>query len=168
MKRLAVMAVAGVLAFGLAGCSSKGSHKNGANMKAHANGVGGAEGFEGDPWGRSEEELLSTRTYYFGFDKFDVAEKDVPAVNAQARFLLKNPNARIRVEGHTDERGSREYNVALGERRANAVKDILSARGVPAEQVAVVSYGKEKPAELGHDEEAWRLNRRAIVVVEQE
>ncbi len=164
MKRFAMVAVAGILALGLAGCGTKG-HKG---MGANSHGVGGSESFSGaDAWGRSESELFSTRTYYFGFDRYDIADKDMPAVEAQARYLNAHPDARIRIEGHTDERGSREYNVALGERRANAVRAVLASKGVHDNQMAVVSYGAEKPADMGHSEESYRLNRRAIIVYEQ-
>jgi peptidoglycan-associated lipoprotein len=164
MKRLVMVAMAAVLVFGLAGCGSKGQS---GKMGAHTSGVGGADGFDGvDTWGRSEEELFSTRTYHFGFDRYDVADKDVPAINAQARYLASHPDARIRIEGHTDERGSREYNVALGERRANAVRAILAARGINDSQMATVSYGAEKPADMGHSEEAYAENRRAVIVYE--
>ncbi len=163
MKRLMVMAAAGLLAIGLAGCGSKG-HKGSGFMGAHGSGLGSGE----DPWGRSQEELLSVKTYYFDFDKFTVSDKDVPAVKAQARYLADHPKSHIRIEGHTDMRGSREYNVALGERRAHAVKALLSGDGVPESQMAVVSYGAEKPAAMGTDEEAYRLNRRAIIVFEDE
>ena len=79
-----------------------------------------------------------------------------------------HPNAQVRVEGHTDERGSREYNVTLGERRAQTIAKFLIMKGVNPAQVHVVSYGKEKPADLGHDEAAWANNRRAVIVYEAE
>ena len=76
------------------------------------------------------------------------------------RFLQQHPSAHVLLEGNTDERGSREYNIALGERRANAVIDIFRLAGVKPQQIRVVSYGQEKPAAMGHNEESWRLNRR--------
>src|SRR3546814_8095318 len=84
--------------------------------------------------------------------------------DAYAKYLAANPVAKVRIEGHTDERGSREYNIALGERRANTVKDALVTAGVPAAQIAVISYGEERPAAEGHDESAWSQNRRAQII----
>ena len=169
MKRLLVLAVAGLLTVGLTGCASKGHKGSGSDdMRAHTSGMGSDEGFEGSVWNGTDAELMeeARRTYYFGFDKFDVAMKDMGVVKAHARYLAAHADAHIRIEGHTDERGSREYNVALGERRANAVKSILSAEGVSEHQMSVVSYGSEKPADMGHTEEAYQLNRRAIIVYE--
>lgn len=113
-----------------------------------------------------ERQLLSCNTYFFGLDSFEVAEPDIMSVYAHARKIICNQHCRVRVEGHTDERGSREYNVALGERRAKAVANLLMMKGVKPEQISVVSYGKEKPAVLGHNEAAWSQNRRAVIVYE--
>ena len=84
---------------------------------------------------------------------------------AQARWLIANPNVRASIEGHADERGTREYNLALGERRANAARDFLLAQGVPAARLLVTSWGKERPVAPGSNEEAWAQNRRAVTVV---
>ena len=81
-----------------------------------------------------------------------------------AKYLTRNPGTRVRLEGHADERGTREYNVGLGERRANAVRDALLLRGVSARQISVVSYGEERPVSLGHNERAWDQNRRVEFV----
>jgi|GEM_PF-306594 len=100
-------------------------------------------------------------TYYFDFDKSAVHQADIDNVMAQARYLASHPQAHILLAGHTDERGSREYNVALGDRRARALRDmILTVNGVDARQIRIVSYGEEKPAALGHNENAYRQNRR--------
>jgi len=87
-------------------------------------------------------------------------------LEAHARFLASNPNAQVRLEGHTDERGSREYNIGLGERRAQSVRRVLMLQGATAAQVSTVSYGEERPAPgaTGSDEESWRLNRRVELV----
>ena len=87
-----------------------------------------------------------------------------PLVEAHARYLAQNRNARMTVQGHTDERGSREYNIALGQRRADAVKRMMTLIGAQESQVETVSFGKEKPRNLGHDEAAWAENRRADIV----
>lgn len=169
MKRLLVLAVAGLLTVGLTGCSSKGHKGSGSDdMRAHTSGMGSEEGFEGAVWSGTDTELMeeARRTYYFGFDKFDLSMRDMSVVKAHARYLAAHTDAHVRIEGHTDERGSREYNVALGERRANAVKSVLSSEGVSEGQMSVVSYGAEKPADMGHMEDAYQLNRRAIIVYE--
>ncbi len=113
-----------------------------------------------------ERELLSRNTYYFALDSNDVSEEDIMSIHAHAKKIICNNRCRVRVEGHTDERGSREYNVALGERRAKAVANCLMLKGVRPETISIVSYGKEKPAVLGHDESAWSQNRRAVIVYE--
>ena len=84
---------------------------------------------------------------------------------AQARWLLANPNVRASIEGHCDERGTREYNQALGERRANATRDFLVSQGVPTSRLQVTSWGKERPVATGSNEEAWAQNRRAVTVI---
>lgn len=169
MKKILVLAVAGLLTVALAGCASKGHKGSGSDdLRAHTSGMGSDEGFEGDTWAGSESQMMEEahRTYYFGFDKFDLTAKDVSVIKAHARYLAAHADAHVRVEGHTDERGSREYNVALGERRAKAVKSVLAAEGVSDHQISVVSYGSEKPADMGHTEDAYQLNRRAIIVYE--
>ncbi|MCL6684756.1 peptidoglycan-associated lipoprotein Pal [Sphingomonas alba] len=104
-------------------------------------------------------------TVYFGTDEYqlDVAAKATLA--AQARWLLANTNVRASIEGHCDERGTREYNMALGERRANAAKDFLLSQGVPEARLLVTSWGKERPVAVGSNEEAWAQNRRAVTVL---
>ena len=110
------------------------------------------------------EQLKQQNIVYFGFDKYDISSDYANLLDAHAAFLRSNPSVRITVEGHADERGTPEYNIALGERRANAVKMYLQGKGVSADQLSIVSYGKEKPAVLGHDEAAYAKNRRAVLV----
>ncbi|AFP85022.1 peptidoglycan-associated lipoprotein Pal [secondary endosymbiont of Ctenarytaina eucalypti] len=100
---------------------------------------------------------------YFDLDKYDIFSAYTQMLNAHATFLRINPLYTVTVEGHADEHGTPEYNIALGERRANALKIYLQGQGVPADQIAIVSYGKEKPAVLGHDEAAYAKNRRAVL-----
>ena len=109
------------------------------------------------------EQLKQQNIVYFGFDKYDIRSDYASLLDAHADFLRANPSVRITVEGHADERGTPEYNIALGERRANAVKMYLQGKGVSADQLSIVSYGKEKPAVLGHDEAAYAKNRRAVL-----
>ena len=110
------------------------------------------------------QHVAQTNIVYFGFDKYDVTSEYAQLLDAHAAFLRANPSVRITIEGHADERGTPEYNIALGERRANAVKMYLQGKGVSADQLSIVSYGKEKPAVLGHDEAAYAKNRRAVLV----
>jgi peptidoglycan-associated lipoprotein len=102
---------------------------------------------------------------YFDTDKFDIDSEDQAALRQQAQYLQQYPNVRATVEGHCDERGTREYNLALGERRANAAKNYLVSLGVGADRVTTVSYGKERPVAVGSNEQAWARNRRAVTIV---
>jgi len=102
---------------------------------------------------------------FFGFDKSDLTPEARATLDRQAAWLNQYPRVTISIEGHADERGTREYNLALGERRADAVKKYLTARGVDANRVATISYGKERPQVLGSNEAAWAQNRRGVTVV---
>ena len=104
-------------------------------------------------------------TVYFGTDEYALDASAQATLAAQARWLLANPNVRASLEGHADERGTREYNMALGERRANAARDFLVAQGVPVGRLLVTSWGKERPVAPGSNEEAWAQNRRAVTVL---
>jgi peptidoglycan-associated lipoprotein len=106
------------------------------------------------------------QVYLFAFDNSQVAGKYLPSIEAQANYLKRHPNARVMLAGNTDERGSREYNVALGERRANSVADLFKMAGVARKQVRVVSYGEERPVAFGHDEASFRKNRRVELTYE--
>jgi peptidoglycan-associated lipoprotein len=102
---------------------------------------------------------------FFGFDKSDLSSESKAVLAKQAEWIKAHGAAHYKVEGHCDERGTREYNLALGERRANSAKKYLVSQGVAASQLEVVSFGKEKPAVYGHDEQAWAQNRRAVTSV---
>ena len=104
-------------------------------------------------------------TVLFGTDAYDLDAEDTATLSKQAEWLTKFSNVRATIEGHCDERGTREYNLALGDRRANAAKNYLVAQGVDAGRLTVVSYGKERPAAMGSDESSWAQNRRAVTVV---
>lgn len=108
--------------------------------------------------------VLAERVVYFDFDSSNVEGDYVELVKHHGKYLALNSDVTIRLEGHTDERGTREYNVALADRRAQAVKSLLMFQGASSDQITIISYGEEKPAILGNDEEAWRLNRRAELV----
>ncbi len=107
---------------------------------------------------------LSKRIIYFDFDSSEVRLDSQDTVIAHGQFLSGNPGAKVRLEGHTDERGSREYNLGLGERRAQSISQILKLQGVAVIQIEMISYGEELPAAYGHDEESWQLNRRVEIV----
>lgn len=106
------------------------------------------------------------QTYYFSFDGTQIDPKIMASIQAQADYLIQNPNARVRLEGNTDERGSREYNIGLGWRRDQTVKHILLQAGVADKQVVSVSYGKERPAVFAHNEAAYAKNRRVNLIYE--
>jgi peptidoglycan-associated lipoprotein len=109
-------------------------------------------------------KMMGADTIYFDTDKYDVDAQDQQALSKQAQWLLQYPAKRATIEGHSDERGTREYNLALGERRANAAKNYLISLGVDPSRVSTISYGKERPIALGSDEQAWAQNRRAVTV----
>ncbi|MFS1537913.1 MAG: peptidoglycan-associated lipoprotein Pal [Candidatus Phlomobacter fragariae] len=145
----------------VAACSSKeGNDKTGSeNNVADSN-----AGLTAEKLARQQmQELQSNNIVYFDFDKYGVTPEYAQLLDQHATFLRSNPLVKITVEGHTDEKGTPEYNIALGERRANAVKIYLQSKGVNGEQIAIVSYGKEKPAVEGNDESAYAKNRRAIL-----
>lgn len=120
-------------------------------------------GFRGSPLD-DPASLLSTRVVYFAFDSSDIASADQPVVEAHGRYLADNPNVSLTLEGHADERGSREYNIALGERRANSVRQLMTLIGANGAQIRVVSYGEERPAVEGQSEAAWSRNRRVEIL----
>lgn len=104
-------------------------------------------------------------TIHFALDQYDIDAQSRAILDSQAAWLLKYPNRRITIEGHADERGTREYNLALGDRRANAAKNYLAARGIDPSRITTISYGKERPVALGSDEASWAQNRRAVTIV---
>ena len=104
-------------------------------------------------------------TIHFDTDQFSLDMADMDTLDAQASWLIAHSSLRASIEGHADERGTREYNLALAERRANSARDYLIARGVPASQLLLTSWGKERPVALGSTEEAWSRNRRSVTVI---
>jgi peptidoglycan-associated lipoprotein len=106
-----------------------------------------------------------TDTVHFATDSSDIDSEAQSILAKQAQWLAKYPNVRVTIEGHCDERGTREYNLALGDRRANSAKNFLVNSGVSAARISVISYGKERPIATGSNEEAWAQNRRAVTVV---
>ncbi|UAJ66140.1 peptidoglycan-associated lipoprotein Pal [Candidatus Schneideria nysicola] len=110
------------------------------------------------------QELKRENTIFFDLNQYSIKFDFFPILNKHANFLLDHPFCKILIEGHTDERGTSEYNIALGERRANTIKMYLQGKGVSSNQLMILSYGKEKPLALGHDEKSYAQNRRAVLV----
>lgn len=131
------------------------------NSQTTAQGLGDLKRFAGQMAGEYyTTSAPHNQIYLFNYDDSNFSAKYIPSLQAQAAYLKAHLGAKIMLAGHTDERGSREYNVALGERRAQAVATILRLEGVSLQQIRIVSYGKEKPVYLGHDESAHMQNRR--------
>ncbi len=128
-------------------------------------GFGTGGGFGATSWGGPPPGEPGSRTVvYFDFDSDLIRPEYSEMMAAHAAYLADNPGANVRLEGHADERGSREYNIGLGERRAQSVRRALLLQGVGSDQVSTVSYGEERPAVTGSDEEAWSMNRRVEIV----
>ena len=108
---------------------------------------------------------VTSDTVNFGLDQYDIDSQARAILDTQAQWLQRYPNVRVTLEGHCDERGTREYNIALGDRRANAAKNYLAARGIDPSRISTISYGKERPVALGSDEASWAQNRRSVTVV---
>ena len=163
-KKILMMGVCALL---LSACGT--TTKTGTTDQAQASKLGqqGAAqeegGFKGSPFD-DPSNPLSKHTIYFDFDKSDVHPEDRDIIIAHAKYLVQNPDKKVVLEGNTDERGTREYNIALGERRAKSVSQLMQLQGVAKSQIDVVSYGEERPVALGHDESAWHQNRRVEIV----
>jgi peptidoglycan-associated lipoprotein len=153
---------------GAAGSAVAGQDSSRSGLDSQGLGEGSAYGEDGaytaaglEP---GDRELLERTVIYFDFDSTRIRPEFSEVLAAHARYVSSLPNRVVRLEGHADERGSREYNIGLGERRAQAVRQVLMLQGVPATQITTVSYGEERPAVSGSDEEAWSLNRRVVIV----
>lgn len=144
---------------GLGACSKKGVSEDG-DMAGDISATNSSLPMGTAPGTR----IAELSTVYFEYDSFNLKADAKSALNAAAEWLNANPSIQVQVEGHTDERGTTEYNLALGERRAGAVKDYLSMRGVSAAQLSTISYGEERPVGVGSNEQAWSQNRRAEFV----
>jgi peptidoglycan-associated lipoprotein len=179
--------IAALLAAVLAGCAATPEEQEGAGVEDRKPGARPSTGAQsqaiqqppvaavdltGKPGGRSiltdPSSILSKRSIYFDFDRYDVRDEFKPLVEAHARYLRDNKQAKMLVQGNTDERGSREYNLALGQKRSEAVKRMLLLLGAREDQVEAVSLGEEKPQSDGHTEEAWAQNRRGDILYQGE
>ncbi len=167
---LGLMAVM-VLCIGLTGCGDK--KKDAAMMNDGSNSTtqqtgGQVTTTDGQYAPGSQAQLVAEigDRVYFGYDQYDLTPEARSTVERQAQWMKTYPNVSVMVEGHCDERGTREYNLALGEKRANAVRNYLISNGVQAGRVQSISYGKERPAIMGADETSWAQNRRGVLVVQ--
>ncbi len=140
--------------------ADNGTVTSGTSMDA---GTANSDGAALDPF-EDPASPLSKRVIYFDYDSTEV--KDIDAVNAHAQYLADNPGAVVRLEGHADERGTREYNVALAEERGIAIKRLMAFQPLQTEQMSVVGFGEERPIAFGHDEKSWQLNRRVEIIYE--
>ena len=172
------IAVAAALAL-TAGCAKKPPKTlpptpgTGAEVDPNAAGAGagagtGAVGQAALPGSRADflQNVAADRVY-FETDSYSIDGEDRAVLDSQAAWLQRNPAVRVTIEGHADERGTREYNLALGDRRANAAKNYLQSRGIAPTRMNVISWGKERPVAEGSDESAWAQNRRAVTVLPQ-
>lgn len=164
-----------VLAFAatvlLAACSSTsdraaGTSGTGASTGGATSTTPGIQTASVTPGSHEDFTINVGDTVYFGYDRYDLTPEAQSQLQKQAAWLNAYPNTAIMIEGHCDERGTREYNLALGDRRANAVRDYLVALGVSPSRIQTISYGKERPAVIAFDESGHALNRRAVTVIQ--
>lgn len=173
--RMNVLGLVLVGALALTACSSKdekpyadsviqGEGQNVGADQAMGQGMGGVDA---NGVGGTQQDLTVNvgDRVYFGYDRYDLTSEAQQQLQLQAQWLKQYPNVSITVEGHADERGTREYNLALGDRRANAVRDYLVGQGVPDSRVQTISYGKERPEVTGSNPQSWAQNRRAVTKV---
>ncbi|UDG81507.1 Peptidoglycan-associated lipoprotein [Candidatus Profftia lariciata] len=167
MNKILYGLILGLLVISISDCSS---HKNNEKLTQGANNDSSIEN-NGKNVSYEEQERLhlqeirKNNVVYFDLDKYNISSEYLPMLDKHSAFLCQHPSCKVTIEGHADERGTSEYNIALGERRANAVKMYLQSKGVMTEQMSIVSYGKEKPAILGHNEAAYTKNRRSVLVL---
>lgn len=176
MKKVAILCAVVVALGGLSACAKRASTQQGAagggagdgtsGFEDGADGTGGA-GRGGAFSGSALDDPnspLSKRRVHFEYDSYVLSSEYRPVVEAHAQYLAQNPGAAVTLEGHADERGSREYNIALGERRSESVKQIMTALGASPQQITSVSFGEEKPLEDCHEERCWWQNRRVEII----
>jgi peptidoglycan-associated lipoprotein len=166
-----------VLVLLVAGCASKdGTSTDSAGSSTGSTDTDSAStyGSDGDsdssatPIGDDRDTVvMNDRVVYFAFDSTDIDDVSIALLRQHGRYLADNPGEKARLEGHTDERGSREYNIGLGERRSVSVQSVLLSNGASASQLVTISYGEERPAAVGSDEETWAQNRRVEIVYER-
>ena len=149
----------------LVACSSPPPEPPPAGPPGGPGGAGGIGSRNIVPGSQQDLEASAGDRIFFAFDRSDISQEARETLSRQADWLRRYPNVTVTIEGHCDERGTREYNLALGERRAQAAKNVLVASGISASRISTISYGKERPAVVGSTEEAYAQNRRAVTVV---
>ena len=165
-----------LLGFVVSGCASKASRDTdtgtapaagaGSGAQPAAGALGSSNISDSPDSGASaaNDAAAADRSVYYAFDQYEIGAHDRNVIEANAKYLRAHPGTKVRIEGNADERGSREYNLALGQRRADSVMKMMNVLGVRDSQMETVSYGKEKPRVAGHDEDAWKQNRRSDIV----
>lgn len=167
MRRFLYLLMISGLILGLSACTSVEEQVDDQTPVAAEEGKEAEETKEGEDQVMSLDDPaspLSQRVIYFEFDSSTIKSEYQDVIAAHAAYLVANPNVSVVLEGHADERGTREYNIALGERRAKSVQEVLTLQGVDTKQIQVISFGEERPVALGHDESAWSLNRRVEIL----
>jgi peptidoglycan-associated lipoprotein len=169
MKQMSRTILAACAVIALAACAKKPPQELPPAPGGATSGEAGPAAPSGPVKGSQEDFIASVSSdrVYFDTDKYDIDAPSQATLRSQAAWLQANPSVRVTIEGHCDERGTRDYNLALGERRANSAKNYLASLGIDSSRITTVSYGKERPAELGSDEAAWAKNRRAVTVTIQ-
>ncbi|MFC3212918.1 peptidoglycan-associated lipoprotein Pal [Novosphingobium panipatense] len=167
VSRTGAVALVAAGALALSGCGKKAPAQLPPDpVSATAAPTGPTDSYGAQPGSQADfvAKMMGSDTIYFGLDRTDIDAEDQAALTKQAQWLQQYSAKRVTIEGHCDERGTREYNIALGERRANAAKNYLVSLGIDPARVTTVSYGKERPIALGSDEQSWAQNRRAVTV----
>ena len=159
-----IIGLLGVLAM-LVACSSTPPEAPAGPPGGPPGGAGGVGSRNFVPGSQQDLAASAGDRVFFAFDRADISPEAREILSRQADWLRRYPNVTVTIEGHCDERGTREYNLALGERRAQAAKNVLVASGIPASRISTISYGKERPAVVGSSEESYAQNRRAVTVV---
>jgi peptidoglycan-associated lipoprotein len=168
MIRKILLVLLGIAVLSLTACGGSEATKPGVEDKsvgAESSGVGAGTGVDGKSLdAKAKADLLAKRRVHFAFDSSAVDDENRAIVEAHAAYLMANKNIKVVLEGNTDERGTREYNLALGERRAESVARMLKLLGITPDRIKTVSYGEEKPIAQGHTEADWALNRRVEII----
>lgn len=173
MRKIIALSVAGLGALSLTACSTTGGGSGnvpktvaGDYSSAQTYALPGQPGYRGNQYAYYKNPLRapSNQTYYFAFASSQIRSSDMRALQIQANYLASHRSAKVRLEGNTDNRGSREYNIALGWRRDQAVTRLLEQQGVSPSQIQMVSYGRERPVVMGNNDRAWALNRRVNLI----
>lgn len=168
MSKITTGLVLGIALIATAGCTKK---RDANTIPPAPSETGPVNAGEGDsdtvaaPINEQFRREVASDTVHFAFDQYDIDPEARAILDSQAQWLAAHPNTRVTIEGHCDERGTREYNLGLGDRRANATKNYLASRGISPARITTISYGKERPIALGSDDASWAQNRRAVTIV---